>query len=383
MAKIEQYSRIINHAISTSGKTFTVPSSNDHTDETWLATDLYIGEIGVNITDDKVYIRTNNGIVQLATGASASNGNSIFIWNPSTIEIGSTYSATAITPNGLYYTDLGSTSKRFKDVYIGGSGTNAAKVDVNGSLWLKEASNSILTTNGVAATNAPIDINYYSSNLNKDRAIHLNSRYTSFSGSTNHIVSIASHNVYGTDNAYCVSIGTKSLTFDEAVQEVVHIGHGFGRTDYNSNEVVVGGGLCVRSVYDDGSGQYDRADWSTYQANLRTTDALITNIASIPWVTPSEVVQVKAYVIGTDITDPTKVYSCEISGVYTKNSSNVVTEVGTPVILEWSTNNFTGEAPTVELGADVSYCSIKVKGSTSNTINWLCTYSYHKLVSIL
>ena len=59
MAKIEQYSRIINHALTTAGQNFTVPVSNDHTDETWLASDLYIGEFGVNLTDDKVYVRTN------------------------------------------------------------------------------------------------------------------------------------------------------------------------------------------------------------------------------------------------------------------------------------------------------------------------------------
>jgi hypothetical protein len=72
MAKIEQYSRIINHAISTSGAVFTVPTSNDHTDETWLATDLYVGEFGVNVTDDKVYVRTSNGIIPVATGATGS-----------------------------------------------------------------------------------------------------------------------------------------------------------------------------------------------------------------------------------------------------------------------------------------------------------------------
>ena len=71
MSKIEQYSRLINHRISTSGAVFNVPTSNDHTDETWLATDLYVGEFGVNVTDDKVYVRTSNGIIPVSTGSTS------------------------------------------------------------------------------------------------------------------------------------------------------------------------------------------------------------------------------------------------------------------------------------------------------------------------
>jgi len=73
MAKIEQFSRLINHRITTAGQQFTIPTSNDHTDETWLSTDLYIGELGMNITDDKLWFRTNNGLVQIATGTSSAS----------------------------------------------------------------------------------------------------------------------------------------------------------------------------------------------------------------------------------------------------------------------------------------------------------------------
>ena len=50
MARIDQYARLMHHRISTSGANFTVPTSDDHTDETWLSTDLYIGELGINIS---------------------------------------------------------------------------------------------------------------------------------------------------------------------------------------------------------------------------------------------------------------------------------------------------------------------------------------------
>ena len=43
----------------------TVPLSNDHTDGTWVSTDIYVGEFFLNSTDEKLYTRTDAGIVQL------------------------------------------------------------------------------------------------------------------------------------------------------------------------------------------------------------------------------------------------------------------------------------------------------------------------------
>jgi hypothetical protein len=56
-----------------SGQEPTIPLSDDHTDGTWLPTDLYIGEIFMNSNDDKVWVRTDNGIIPLGgTGGSYS-----------------------------------------------------------------------------------------------------------------------------------------------------------------------------------------------------------------------------------------------------------------------------------------------------------------------
>ena len=385
MAKIEQYSRIINHSISTSGKVFTVPSSNDHTDETWLATDLYIGELGVNITDDKVFVRTNNGIVQLSTATSSgTSAPSVFIYNAPNIQIGSTYSADAIVPTGTYYTDLGSSSLRFKDLYLGGSGTTYTTINTNGGLLLRESTNSILSTNGISATNAPIEIHTSSSNVNKDRPLHLNSRYASVSGSSNYVTTIASYNAYLTNNAHAVVIGAREVTLNDGVSDITHIGRGYSKTNYESDQVVTGGSLAVRGIDDDGSTQYDRSDWITSQARLRTTNALITDIVTIPWTATAsggEILQYKAYVIGTDIADASLVYSCEISGVYSIDGSLVSYEIGTPVVMEWS--SFSGTQPTVELASDGDGAYIKVKGTSGNTIQWLCSYSYHRLINVI
>ena len=43
----------------------TIPTSNDHTDGTWLATDLYVGEFYMDTATDKIYMRTAGGIEEV------------------------------------------------------------------------------------------------------------------------------------------------------------------------------------------------------------------------------------------------------------------------------------------------------------------------------
>ena len=57
-----QDSRIRNKRATSSGVIATVPVSSDHTDGTWIDTDIYIGELFLNQVDDKLYIRTESGI---------------------------------------------------------------------------------------------------------------------------------------------------------------------------------------------------------------------------------------------------------------------------------------------------------------------------------
>lgn len=49
----------------------TVPASNDHTDGTWTATDVYSGEVFINETDGKAYIRIGAAIKELVFGGGA------------------------------------------------------------------------------------------------------------------------------------------------------------------------------------------------------------------------------------------------------------------------------------------------------------------------
>ena len=389
MAKIEQYSRIINHAISTSGQTFTVPSSNDHTDETWLATDLYIGELGVNVTDDKVFVRTNNGIIQLATGTSSTGTTSsianVFQFNSPNIQIGTTYSADSVSPRSGYYTDLGTSTFRWKDLYLGGSATTNTTINTNGGLWLRQSTDSILVTGNVASTNAPIEIGITSSTTSKNRGLFLNSKSSSILGSPEQNSIISSNNVIITGGGrQVVSLGGADTTFASSLTHSVVIGYGYGKTQSRSLDVVAGGGLSVRGISDDGTTQYSDSDWITKQARLRTTSALVTNIASIPWsatASGGSVVQIKGYLVASDINDPGLIYSSEITGVYSVNDNNVVYEIGIPVISEWST--WPSSTITTEMGADTSGAYIKVKGDGSSTMQWLCTYSYHRIINIV
>ena len=385
MAKIEQYSRIINHAISTSGAVFTVPTSNDHTDETWLATDLYVGEFGVNVTDDKVYVRTSNGIIPVATGATTSGtASNILVFNSPNINIGTTYSANSLSPNGVYYTDLGTSANRWKDIYLGGSGTTKALINVNAGVAMSDTTGGILVTNNTISTGAPIEIDT-SSNVNKARVLNLNSRVVTNTGSTNYNVTIASQTVSMTNNSKAVVIAGSNVTLLDGITDVVHLGKGYNKTNYQSEQVVAGGSLAIRGTDDDGSTQYITSDWVTKQSKLRTSNALISDLAQIPWYDSTlggEVIQIKAYVIATDIAFANLVYSAEISGVYSMDASLNVYEVGMPVISEWSTFSVANQ-PTVELACDGDNVDVKCQGNGTNTIQWLCTYSYHRLVNVI
>lgn len=385
MAKIEQYSRIINHAISTSGAVFTVPTSNDHTDETWLATDLYVGEFGVNVTDDKVYVRTSNGIIPVSTGSTASGtGTNIFVFNSPDIEISATYSANSLSPNSLYYTDLGTTSNRWKNIYLGGSSTSVGQIDSNAALYISDIDGGVLVTNDASSTGSPIEIDT-SSNTNKERVLNLNSRSVVNTGSTNYNVTIASQNVTTSNNSKAVVIAGSNVFLEDGISDTVHLGVGYNKTNYESEQIIAGGSLAVRGVQDDGSTQYNHSDWITKQTKLRTSNALISDLAQIPWYDDAlggEVVQLKANIIASDISDASLIYSAEISGVYSIDDTLNLHEIGIPVISEWSSFSFDTQ-PTVELGSDNAGVTIKAQGSGSNTMQWLCSYSYHRLINIL
>jgi len=74
-----QYSRLLIKRSSETGATPTINTgSTDHTDGTWIATDIYDGEFFLNTSDDLLWVRTSNGIlpIQLSGGSSSVTGGS-------------------------------------------------------------------------------------------------------------------------------------------------------------------------------------------------------------------------------------------------------------------------------------------------------------------
>jgi len=207
-------------------------------------------------------------LVQIATGTSSGGSTAsqaaVWVFNSPNINIGSTYSADSISPRSGYYTDLGNTTLPWKDLYLGGSSTYASTIDVKGSLYIKsDADEGVLSTGGVVSSNAPIEIHTNSSNSNKDRPLWLNSRYAAITGSTNYVGAWNSYNVFMSNNSRATVISGYNVSVDDGVSEHVHLGRGFSKTNYESDQIVAGGSLAVRGVDDDGSTQYDRSDWIT------------------------------------------------------------------------------------------------------------------------
>ena len=154
--KVEQFSRLIHHRLTDEGLVFTNPTSNDHTDETWSETDLYIGEIGINVTDDRAFFRTNNGIVELLTsGATSSTASCLWEYVSGEIRIDSGLTASAISRNANEYCDLGSSTLRYKDLYLGGSADGNTVINTNKQFTIRDAGVEFIS-NVTGATDAPV-----------------------------------------------------------------------------------------------------------------------------------------------------------------------------------------------------------------------------------
>ena len=67
MALNIQDARILIKRSTTAGQVPTAAPSNDHTDGTWDALDIYEGEVFINLADSKAWFRSNTGIIELAT----------------------------------------------------------------------------------------------------------------------------------------------------------------------------------------------------------------------------------------------------------------------------------------------------------------------------
>lgn len=381
--KIEQFSRLLMHRVTGQGVTFTNPTSNDHTDETWSDTDLYIGEIGINVTDDTIFMRTNNGIVQIATSTASSGTASVGLWiinGSNQLQIGSTYTPGAIVKGSGYFTDLGSSTLRFKDLYLGGSSDKLTTINVNNGFTLRDASNFLITTVSGGSNIAPIILGQTSSTGGKELPLHLNTQTSNINGFGGERVIIGSSlsEIYGSFRT--VILGGEGVVIATASNTVVYCGAGQNREYDYGNSLGVGGQFVLRGVEDDGSGLYDRSELISGQEKLTTSNALTTPIFSHLWGgVCGEVFSGKFWVTGVDVTDSSRVYSCEMFVNASYGTASGDTLIGDPIIKEVNTMD-----PSVELTAAVngSALDINVKGEATTTIKWLVSYQYHRIINI-
>lgn len=163
MTMIRQDSRMRVHRL-TGTQSFTAPLSEDFTDGSWTKTDLFKGEFGVQIDQDRVFTRTNNGILELATGrgmnriqatASQPAGVTTTIWNYTalvpneniTIKVvlsgiandgGTASSFVSAEIFGAFSTDAGATASLITastyDIKSSGGDTYLIKLDIDSSV---------------------------------------------------------------------------------------------------------------------------------------------------------------------------------------------------------------------------------------------------------
>ena len=83
MTKITQGARFIHKYSNEVGVIPTIPPNNDHTMD-WFPTDIYKGEFYMNIADDRLFTRTDNGIIEIPMSVDLdtfANGTSVTITN--------------------------------------------------------------------------------------------------------------------------------------------------------------------------------------------------------------------------------------------------------------------------------------------------------------
>jgi len=74
---MNEFRRMILKVSSITNDVATIPTTNDHTDGSWLSTDIYIGELFLNVADDILQTRTDAGIVEVYGGVVGVDWGSI------------------------------------------------------------------------------------------------------------------------------------------------------------------------------------------------------------------------------------------------------------------------------------------------------------------
>ena len=170
-----QDSKIILKNSTVSGQIPTVAPSNDHTDGSWDALDIYEGEMMSNVADSKVWMRMNNGIRELLVQRNNSATGDLYYWG------GSTWQRVAI-------------------------GTSGQVLTVSGGVPVWAASTGGGGTSGGVPTTRTITINGNTQDLSADRTWTIDEGipYGVASGTNTYAVTISGVTSYTDGDVYAV-----------------------------------------------------------------------------------------------------------------------------------------------------------------------------------
>lgn len=131
-----EYSRLRQKRSALAGVEPTIATSSILPSDDWLTTDIMVGEEFLNTVDDRYWVRTENGIMEINTSSTYST-SSIWVDNGTDISLGATHSGKPVLGATDDTSDLGSSSLRWKDLYLG------SKIDFATSLTFSQAGSSI------------------------------------------------------------------------------------------------------------------------------------------------------------------------------------------------------------------------------------------------
>jgi len=123
---------------------------------------------------------------------------------------------------------------------------------------------------------------------------------------------------------------------------------------------------------------YTGTESFTRQAAVQTTDATVTDIATIA-VAEDEAFVVEGRIVAIE-DDGSESVGGTFMGVFRRDTGGNVTLVGS---VTTDVQHDSGGAPTFTLAADTTNqtIDIQVTGVAATTMNWVVTYTYHKVTT--
>lgn len=140
MSIATEYSRLVFKRSALSGIVPTIPTATT-IDNTWVSTDLLVGEAFVNLADDRFWFRTDNGIVEVAL-----SGNSMYRYTTGATLVGSTIFFDRTDLLSAYTVDLSSI------VSSGGTSGNYLPLTVTGTTFVNVDNNALYFTGNSASS---------------------------------------------------------------------------------------------------------------------------------------------------------------------------------------------------------------------------------------